>query len=59
LERKIGQQAMEIEFLKKALRRFREHPLPVVANGNAVSISKFGKRQKRGQRRTGSARQRD
>jgi len=50
LERKIGQQAMEIEFLKKALRRFREHPLPVVANGNAVSISKFGKRPKRGQR---------
>jgi hypothetical protein len=49
LERKIGQQAMEIEFLKKALRRFREHPLPVVANGNAVSISKSGKRQKRGQ----------
>ena len=50
LERKIGQQAMEIEFLKKALRRFREHPLPVVANGNAVSINKSGKRSKRGQR---------
>ena len=50
LERKIGQQAMEIEFLKKALRRFREHPLPVVGNGNAVSINKSGKRPKRGQR---------
>ena len=50
LERKIGQQAMEIEFLKKALRRFREHPLPVVVNGNAVSMSKSGKVQKRGQR---------
>ena len=50
LERKIGQQAMEIEFLKKALRRFREHPLPVVANGNAVSISKSNKRPMRGQR---------
>ena len=50
LERKIGQQAMEIDFLKKALRRFREHPLPVVANGNAVSISKSGKRPTRGQR---------
>ena len=49
LERKIGQQAMEIEFLKKALRRFREHPLPVVGNGNAVSISKSGKRPTRGQ----------
>src|SRR6202047_1835122 len=50
LERKVGQQAMEIEFLKKALRRFREHPLPVVANGNAASISKSGQRPKRGQR---------
>jgi transposase-like protein len=50
LERKIGQQAMEIEFLKKALRRFREHPLTVVGNGNAVSISKSGKRPARGQR---------
>jgi transposase len=50
LERKIGQQAMEIEFLKKALRRFREHPLPVVASGSAVSISKSGKRPTRGQR---------
>jgi transposase len=50
LERKVGQQAMEIEFLKKALRRFREHPLPVVANGNAASIRKSGQRPKRGQR---------
>jgi transposase len=50
LERKVGQQAMEIEFLKKALRRFREHPLPVVANGNTASISKSGQRPKRGQR---------
>jgi transposase len=50
LERKIGQQAMEIEFLKKALRHFREHPLPVVVNGNAGSISKSSKRPKRGQR---------
>ena len=50
LERKVGQQAMEIEFLKKALRRFREHPLPVVANGNAASIRKSGQRSKRGQR---------
>jgi transposase len=50
LERKVGQQAMEIEFLKKALRRFREHPLPVVANGNAASIRKSAQRPKRGQR---------
>src|SRR5216684_1164997 len=27
LERKIGQQTMELDFLKKALRRFREQPL--------------------------------
>ena len=39
LERKIGQQAMEIDFLKKALRRFRERPLPSVGNGGAVSSS--------------------
>ncbi len=50
LERKIEQQAMEIEFFKKALRRFREHPLPVVGNGNVVSISRSGKRPTRGQR---------
>ena len=50
LERKIGQQTMEIEFLKKALRRFREHPLPAVANGNSGSTSKSAKPQKRRQR---------
>ena len=50
LERKIGQQAMEIDFLKKALRRFREHPLPAVGNGDAGSTSKSAKPQKRRQR---------
>src|SRR6266704_2792218 len=45
LERKIGQQAMEIDFLKKALRRVREHPLRV--NGDASSMNKSGKRPKR------------
>jgi transposase len=51
LERKIGQQTMEIDFLKKALRRFREHPLPVGGNGKAASLSKSSKRsKKRGQR---------
>src|ERR1039457_4999617 len=49
LERKIGQQTMEIDFLKKALRRFRDHPQPVVANGDASSMNKSGKRPKRGQ----------
>lgn len=50
LERKIGQMTMEIDFLKKALRRFREHPLPAVANGNAGSTSKSAKPRKRRQR---------
>jgi transposase len=47
LERKIGQQAMEIDFLKKALRRFREQSLPIVANGGAGSTRKSEKRSKR------------
>jgi len=50
LERKIGQQTMELDFLKKALRRFREQPLPAVGNGNAGSMSKSGKQPKRRQR---------
>jgi transposase len=50
LERKIGQQTMELDFLKKALRRFREQPLPAAVNGNAGSMSKSGKRPKRRQR---------
>lgn len=49
LERKIGQQAMEIDFLKKALRRFREKPLPIVGNGVTSSTSKSAKRRKRRQ----------
>jgi transposase len=44
LERKIGEQTMEIDFLKKVLRRFKEHPLGVGANGGAASTSKSGKR---------------
>jgi transposase-like protein len=47
LERKIGQQTMEIDFLKKALRGFREHPLPVVGNGDAASLSKSSKPSKK------------
>jgi transposase-like protein len=50
LERKIGQQTMELDFLKKALRRFREQPLLAAANGKAGSMSKSGKRPKRRQR---------
>jgi transposase-like protein len=47
LERKIGQQTMEIDFLKKVLRRFKEHPLGTGANGSAASTSKSRKRAKR------------
>ncbi len=49
LERKIGQQAMEIDFLKKTLQRFREYPLPAVGNGNRGSTRKSAKQPKRGQ----------
>jgi transposase len=49
LERKIGQQTMEIDFLKKALRRFREHPRPVAVHGGTDSMSKSKRRAKRGQ----------
>src|ERR1700722_14228472 len=33
LERKIGQLTMETDFLKKALRHFRDHPPPAVVTG--------------------------
>jgi len=49
LERKIGQQVMEIDFLKKALRRFREQALPIVGNGVTSSTSKSAKPRKRRQ----------
>ena len=49
LERNIGQQTIEIDFLKKALQRFREHPLPAAGNGDTVSMSKSKRRSKRGQ----------
>ena len=49
LERKIGQMTMEIDFLKKALRRFREQPLRNVGNGVTGSTSKSRKPRKRRQ----------
>ena len=49
LERKIGQQAMEIDFLKKILQRLKEHPLPLADNGAGISTSRSRKRAKRGQ----------
>jgi transposase len=47
LERKIGQQTMEIDFLKKALRRFRARALPIVGNGAISSTNKSAKPRKR------------
>jgi transposase-like protein len=49
LERKIGQQTMEIDFLKKVLQRFKERPLPPADNGASTSTSRPKKRAKRGQ----------
>jgi len=43
LERKIGQLTMENDFLKKALRRFKEHQPPAVVSGAAACLKKSGK----------------
>jgi transposase len=52
LERKIGQMTMEMDFLKKALRRFREQVPPVAVNGVTGSTSKSAKPPKRPKRRS-------
>ena len=44
LERKIGQLAMENDFLRKALQHFREQHPPAVVNGAAACLKKSGKR---------------
>ena len=44
LERKIGQMAMENDFLKKVLQHFKEHHPPAVVSGEAACTSKSGKR---------------
>jgi len=44
LERKIGQLAMENDFLKKALQHFRDHHPPTVVTGEAVCLKRSGKR---------------
>ena len=44
LERKIGQLAMENDFLKKALQHFRDHHPPTVVNGEAACLKRSGKR---------------
>src|ERR1700745_2009080 len=49
LERKSGEQTMAVRFLKKVLRRFKEHPLGVGSNGAAASTSRSRKGAKRRQ----------
>jgi transposase len=44
LERKIGQLAMENDFLKRALQHFRDHHPPSVVSGEAACLKKSGKR---------------
>jgi transposase len=44
LERKIGQLAMENDFLKRALQHFRDHHPPTVVSGEAACLKKSGKR---------------
>ena len=43
LERKIGQMAMENDFLKKALQHFRDHHPPAVVNGGDACLKKSSK----------------
>ena len=47
LERKIGQMAMENDFLKKALQHFKEHHQPGVVSGGDACMAKSGKGRKR------------
>jgi transposase len=44
LERKIGQLAMENDFLKKALQHFKDHHPLAVVNGEAACLKRSGKR---------------
>ena len=44
LERKIGQQTLEIDFLKGCLQRIEEQRMLQVSNGNPPSTARSGKR---------------
>lgn len=46
LERKVGQMAMENDFLKKALQHFKEHHPPAVVSGAAACTERSAKRSK-------------
>src|SRR5438874_6319562 len=50
LERKIGQLTMENDFLKKALRHFRDHHPPAVVSGADVCTKKSSKPQRKAKR---------
>ena len=47
LERKIGQLTMENDFLKKALRHFRDHHPPAVVSGGDACLKKSSKPQRK------------
>ena len=44
LERKIGQQTLEIDFLKGCLQRIEEQRMLQASNGNPRSTARFGKK---------------
>ena len=50
LERKIGQMTMENDFLKKALRHFKDHHPPAVVNGGDACLKKSVKPTRKGKR---------
>ena len=47
MERKIGQLTMDNDFLKKALRHFREFHPPAVVNGAAACLKKSSRAQRK------------
>ena len=49
LERKIGQLTMENDYLKKALRHFKEQHPPAVVSGEVACLRKSGKRSRKAQ----------
>lgn len=50
LERKIGQQTMEIDFLKSCLRRIEDLRMAQAASSKPLSTNKFSKSKKRAAR---------
>ena len=50
LERKIGQLTMENDFLKKALRHFKDHHPPAVVSGVDACLQKSSKARRKAKR---------